>query len=344
MKNLSAPLNVYLSITNKCNLNCKHCLAVSGRGTRELTTDELLEIIRQIRKLQVFQVSIVGGEPLMRKDFFKILEALSKTKAILTLNTNATLITKDIASKLAGFPALTYYKVSLDNSSNIPESSLRGMGSLEKSIRGIRNLVGEKRNISVITTVTRLNYKDVENIVLLSKRLGAHSVKLNDVMYVGSAESHKMDLAMTIHERVELLRKIEVLKKRFGDFITGQLTQLPDVVKKARYNPQEIFPLRIGSCDAATRKCFIRPDGWVVPCEFLWDVKAGDLKKDTLYDIWNHSPVMKAFRGPIEVNECKESECVSCKYIRLCKGNRCQFYYFGLKTLPKKFYCWKQEF
>ncbi|KKR67774.1 MAG: Radical SAM domain protein, partial [Microgenomates group bacterium GW2011_GWA2_40_6] len=125
MKTLSAPINIVFGITSQCNLNCKHCLAADSRNYKDLTTDEIKKIIREMGKLKVFGVNIFGGEPLIRPDFFTILEELSKERIKPFLNTNATLITKDIAKRLARYPALKCL-IGLDGSRAEVHDALRG--------------------------------------------------------------------------------------------------------------------------------------------------------------------------------------------------------------------------
>lgn len=343
MKTLSAPLDVCLGITNQCNLNCKHCFALNTRNNEELTTEELLQVIKQIEEMKIFNVAIFGGEPLVREDFFIILEALSKLKIRLSLNTNGTLITPDIAKKLKGYPIRTY-TVSLDGSCPEVQDPFRGKGSFEKNIVGIRNLIREGCNVLIATTVTQYNYRDAENIVLLGKSLGAGHVRLNEVVYMGNAACYNRELLMSPQEKLEFIAVMRMLLKKWGSFITGSIPHMVELMDQAAKEPLETFPLRLGGCRAATKMCNIRPDGWVTPCEVLWYLKAGNVREKSLSDIWLHSPVMESFRKIITINELDTPECKGCQYLRLCYKGRCQPYYNpGKKFTHKEFYCWRQE-
>ena len=345
VKMLSAPLDVCFGITNQCNLNCKHCLAADSRNSQDLSKNELLNIIGQIKELRIFNVAIFGGEPLMRKDFFTIIDALSKLKLNLSLNTNGTLISKDMAKRLAQYPIKTY-TVSLDGSCKKVQDPFRGKGSFAKTIKGIQNLITQGQNVLISTIVTRFNYRDIEKIILLGKKLGARQVRFNEVMYIGNAACYHKSLIMTAREKLRLLDNLRALKNSFDGFVTGSILQVIDIMEEIKRKPKERFPLQISPCGAATQKCAIRPDGWVVPCEILWELKAGNLKKESLYDIWHNSSIMKAFRETIEIKEEEIPGCKGCGYLRLCyKGHRCQPYYYpGAKFEHKEFYCWRQDF
>ncbi|MEO0241950.1 MAG: radical SAM protein [candidate division WOR-3 bacterium] len=101
VKVLSAPISLCLSITDRCNLNCRHCLAAGVE--EELDTEEMIKIIRKIGNVKVFSVGIFGGEPLVRKDIWRFIEELKKFPISLSLNTNGTLITPHTAKRLKEF-------------------------------------------------------------------------------------------------------------------------------------------------------------------------------------------------------------------------------------------------
>lgn len=62
---------ISLDITNQCNLSCKHCCVSAGDNARgqELTTEELCEIIERMICFNPENISISGGEPMVRNDF-----------------------------------------------------------------------------------------------------------------------------------------------------------------------------------------------------------------------------------------------------------------------------------
>jgi len=341
---LTAPLEVCLGITNKCNLQCKHCLGSNTRRTPDLTTPELLGIIQQLKELKVLNISVFGGEPLTREDFFEILDATDNLRVGVSLNTNGTLITRKVAKRLAG-SRIKFYVVSLDGSCAEVHDALRGKGSFNAVIEGIRNLIAEECKVLVSTTVTRINQNDLTNIALLARRLGTYQLRLNTVECVGRAVCFQDGVIMDPAEKFKLADQARLLKQTFGSFLTGSLVQVYDLMDEMAQQPQAKFPLTISTCGAGTIKCLIRPDGWVTPCEILWDVKAGNLREQSLFEIWHRSPVLNEFRRPFEIQEGEIPECNGCSYLRLCyKGHRCRPYYYpGAKFEHKELYCWRSD-
>lgn len=71
---LSAPIKTFLTITEKCNLQCKHCFGSFGKG-EELSIKNIEEILETLLYIGIFQISITGGEPLLHKDIINILKS-----------------------------------------------------------------------------------------------------------------------------------------------------------------------------------------------------------------------------------------------------------------------------
>src|SRR4029453_1462662 len=72
----SGRLRIVWEITNRCNLNCRHCFVDINVPARLLTTEECLAVIDEIACLPVGKVMFTGGEPFARRDFVQVLAAL----------------------------------------------------------------------------------------------------------------------------------------------------------------------------------------------------------------------------------------------------------------------------
>jgi SynChlorMet cassette radical SAM/SPASM protein ScmE len=341
MRVFSAPSIVSLNITSRCNLHCWHCCASNVSTDNDLSTQEILDIIAQMQALKVFSVGIFGAEPLLHEDLFVILEALAESRIRIYLNTNGTLITRKLAQRLARTP-IKKYVVSLDGSCSAIQDGVRGSGSFEKSLKGIRHLLDENCNVTASTTITRANYRDLKSIITLGKRLGVTKVVFNDLLCVGNAQKDFDVLCIPLEDRMPLLHTLQDLKRKFKGFVDGGSFDASCGVSKidGTGSMKRTFPLKIGPCSAAMTKCSIRPDGWVTPCEFLWDVKAGNLRKQSLYDIWHHSPVMKQFRELFTIQKKQIPKCAGCHYLQICyDGHRCRPYYYPEKFKRLDAYC-----
>lgn len=149
-------LNISVDITNSCNLRCKHCCIEAGDEKRggDLSTNDMISILNKIIKIKPYEISISGGEPLLRKDFRQLTDYIrTNYRGYLTIMTNATLINENTASYLVK----NYDKidVSLDGIDEETSSILRGPGVFEKAIRGIKMLTARGGNVVASMVLTR---------------------------------------------------------------------------------------------------------------------------------------------------------------------------------------------
>src|SRR6204780_1351193 len=96
---LNIPFSVQLDLTYRCNERCVHCyLDHDDHG--EMTTTEIKDLLDQMADAGVFYLTISGGEILMRRDFFEILEHARKRTFCVKLKTNGVLIREKTALRL----------------------------------------------------------------------------------------------------------------------------------------------------------------------------------------------------------------------------------------------------
>jgi MoaA/NifB/PqqE/SkfB family radical SAM enzyme len=97
---ISFPLELaVIHFTNKCNLNCLHCYFKSIKTEEELKIEEIKSVIEKLVEMNVYKFLITGGEPLIRKDIFKICRTLANYKVLFSINTNGTLLNRRTSPK-----------------------------------------------------------------------------------------------------------------------------------------------------------------------------------------------------------------------------------------------------
>lgn len=174
--------SVTFSPTNRCNLKCDYCCVDSKiENIDYLDTDETKKAIENIIKLNPRVLTISGGEPMLRKDFFEILaHAKEKFKGKIILATNATLIKDSQIDDIVN--SLHAIEISLDGYDELSCSKIRGKGIFDKVINTIK-LIKSKGfdNISISLVVGKNNANYVEKFEKLSEELGVKSIIRNFV-------------------------------------------------------------------------------------------------------------------------------------------------------------------
>jgi SynChlorMet cassette radical SAM/SPASM protein ScmE len=321
-----APLSVFISITSRCNLSCRHC-AVYGESLTygpDLTTPQWLLFIDHIAHLKVFRVKISGGEPFVREDIFTILDHLSKKPIRFSINTNAVLIDDAAARRLQTYEErLSDIMVSLDGGSEEIHDALRGPGTYKDTIRGLGHLVERIDRISAYCTVTRLNFRHLGEVARLADELRIGGLKFNDLITLGRGHDNRGELDLSTDERNEAAACINELKQTYP-FVSGTFCEVDEIFDQIRSSCAEAThddPANINylsGCGALRTECAVRPDGYATPCDRLTELVAGNILDTALDTIWTKSPVFQEFRRRFITPITSLPTCADCRYAPYC--------------------------
>ncbi|MHB9154149.1 MAG: radical SAM protein [Endomicrobiales bacterium] len=336
VKHLSAPLNICLSVTGKCNLRCRHCYVRDFWDNEGLSSREMTGLIDQIGGAKVVDVLLYGGEPLLRKDIFRVIERLKSYPLKVSMSTNATLISRAVSRELRR-SGVKEFVVSLDGLKQNHERT-RGTGSFDATVSGIRNLVRDGGRVVVSFTVSRINRADLEKTAALGKKLGAAMIKYNRLNFMGNAASHFDELYVSPAQELEVCSRVLALAEKYPGFIGGTYKVLTGKLEEK--GPAAKTRLRIPACGAAIDRCAIRPDGRMIPCEVTWDATSeGTVQEEGLLALWKNSSIMKEFRRPLEVDLRKAPECSGCGKQSACYWGRCFPYFYRGQFEDRRLFC-----
>ena len=158
---------VELQLTDRCNLQCRHCYLGESRQ-RDLSFDRVLRSLKEFEEIQGLRLLLSGGEPLLHPQFWRINDLLTNYDFRSVLLSNGTLITKSVAKKLRVHEA----QVSLDGMKEGHES-LRGKGTFRKALTAIDYLHEAGIQVSVATMIHKDNLKEFDSLagLLQSKEI-----------------------------------------------------------------------------------------------------------------------------------------------------------------------------
>lgn len=343
-----APFLVVWDYTYACNLRCKHCYASAGAPLEdEMSLDEKLKAAESLTDAGVTAVAFSGGEPLVKKDVFRVMSELKEHGVFVAIATNGTLITREMAKRLKE-AGVGFVQISLDGGVAEVHDDFRGMpGAYERTIQGIRSCVEEGLFVEVSTTVTKINYSEVGRIADLCEELGVKWYMIFNFVPTGRGR-FIIENDLTPEEREELLiylwrrmrsrEKVEYLSTA-PQFARVALQQEGEAgvmkIPGHFYNPELYGQLKslgefIGGCGAGRMYAALEPNGILQPCVFM-PLAIGNLRKDSFEELWDIHPVFETLR---DRNKLKEN-CRSCPYRDYCGGCRARAYgYFGDITAP----------
>src|SRR6202140_2014175 len=136
---LNIPLSVQLDLTYRCNERCIHCyLDHAPHG--EMTTAEIKAVLDQMADAGVFYLTISGGEIMMRRDFFEILEHARARLFCVKLKTNGVLIREKEAARLRKLGVETIQISIYSHRPEVHDAITKMPGSLRQSLDAVRFL------------------------------------------------------------------------------------------------------------------------------------------------------------------------------------------------------------
>jgi AdoMet-dependent heme synthase len=327
------PLIVSYAITRGCNLSCLHC-HVSAREPmpNELSLPEAMRAVDEMKILGTQALIISGGEPLTRKNFvLQLAEYCNGTGIIPAMLTNGLLLTpqvaielKDAGIKAVGIPIDSVYPETHDKLRNL-------QGTFKKAVKAIEACLALDLEVVVTTMALKDTFDEMPKRIKFLEGLGVDQVAVYDLIPVGRGKD-MMEQAMNQEQRVNLMRYLQQLQEDTELVFTmsGGQPLYPEFATKIHErngsHPKDLLLKEFWvhnpvGCHAGTFYFSLRPNGDVYPCTFL-PITVGNIRKQSLSDIWYNSPVLKQLRNRANL----KGECGGCMYRETCGGCRGRAY------------------
>ncbi|MBI5231497.1 MAG: heme b synthase [Coriobacteriales bacterium] len=350
---IKAPRIIAWEITRSCNLSCVHCRAAAefGHYHGELSLDEIKAVIDDIVTISNPILILTGGEPLMRPDIWEIVDYAHEKGAMPVIGTNATLITEEIAQKMAEHK-IPRISVSIDFPTAEGHDEFRGQaGCFDATIEGIKIAKKHGIGVQINTTVTTRNAQYIEEIHDLAESLGVDAFHIFMLVPTGRGSE-------ILAEELPPQEYEEVLAWAYERQKTSPLhfkpTDAPHyyriIRQKAKAEGKKVTREEYG-LDAMTRGClggitfcFISHVGDVQPCGYF-DMQLGNVKEQPFSKIWTESKVFNDLRD----YSLLKGKCGACEYKAVCGGCRARALEITGDYLEAEPYCvyeppaWKGE-
>ncbi|MGH6711175.1 MAG: radical SAM protein [Bradyrhizobium sp.] len=276
------PQFINWNYTYVCNFNCQHCYSRAPSYPEELTTADYVRIADQIIECQVFKVALGGGEVLLREDCFKILAKLGESGVSTVLTTNGWRVDDQVARRLADAGLERLY-VSLDSPRATDHDDFRARrGSYERVIRALRASVEANLVVYLSTVLSAINIDDIVEFVDIAEREGLAGINFKRFRASGNGLANKDRYELADAENLRIEADISRLKRRSS--LDLSLNFSPDASDVD------------AGCSCGTNALALRPNGDVSPCAYGTSV-IGNLTRQSLTEIWRHSPELAAMRA-----------------------------------------------
>ena len=304
---LEAPICLTWELTYACNLACRHCLSSSGRrNPAELSTEECFGVVDELQRLGVFYVNLGGGEPMLRRDFFDIVNYSTDHQVGVKFSTNGTYIDASAARRLASMDYLDI-QVSIDGATEAVNDNVRGDGSFASARAAMDHLAAADFGAFKISVVViRQNVDQLDDFRAIADEHGAQ-LRITRLRPSGRGADTWDELHPTQAQQRDLYHWL--LDR--PDVLTG------DSFFHLNALGSEQLP-GLNLCGAGRVVCLIDPIGDVYACPFVIhdEFLAGNVRDAGGFTgVWKGSDLFTSLREPTSAGAC-----ASCGAYDACQG------------------------
>lgn len=319
---LGKPVSGFFELTSRCNLQCKMCYICGSEDhqslvKRELTAEQWIELGTQARDAGVLFLTLTGGEMFIRKDFWQIYEAFTQMGFIITLFTNASLITDETVQRLAELPPLSV-SITIYGANPTTYKKITGHPeAYEKTVTSIRKLINAGINVQLKTTVIKYNSGEFDQLAKLARSMGQNISLVNYISprREGSGTdplANRLEPLELAHYEMNANSCMKLLYEQHGENkpidIIDDDVMLDDTMKN---NPDILVSEETAfRCTAGKCAFWLSWEGNMFPCGLLCDIQS-DALTNGFEGSWKEIQKMCQ-----QVPSCQE--CLSCSNYSTC--------------------------
>lgn len=308
------PDTVVWEITFACNMNCIHCGTAAGKQRDdELSTDEGLKLIDELTALGCTNITLSGGEPLMRKDWRLLAEHIKDNGLTSYLITNGYAVTERIADDFLrlGFKRIG---VSIDGLEEVHNRIRQRPNSYKNCLNALDIMKKKGVEFCVISQISNLNLGEIDALHQVLVDHGCPGWRIQMCTTTGRMQDHA-DMVLSLDNYEKLVDKLLQLQQVGDIFI--------DVGENIGYYGCKGSELLDGmpyfGCYAGTRVAGISSNGNVKGCLSMPEqFVAGNVRSSTFRQIWENDEAFAYNRK--FTRETASGACYDCRYLPLCRG------------------------
>ena len=294
----SAPLDVHISITNRCNLRCRGCYAQRGNEpVQEMPLDLAKAVIDRLSDLDVFTIALGGGEPFLHPQLFDIATHSRKAGIVPNVTTNGLCIDDETAKRCKVFGSV---HISCHRPAEMPR--------LEESVRFLKS-AGIDIGLNVLVSAD--TYTELPNIWAWCARQRISRLLLLKFKMT-TINSDCQDMVLSAEQEQDLIPLIRQLSHRHSVMPMLDCSFFP-ALACSRPDRRDLEFFDVNGCLGGNAILAVTIDGQFKPCSFCQNT-CGDILALNR-NLWKENEDLSDFR-----HRHLHAECNTCAYEDLCNG------------------------
>lgn len=295
---------VHIDISSRCNEKCVHCY-IPTYEKRGLMTESMFDIIlRQCKDMNVLNLTISGGEPMLNPSLGKFLVKCRSYNLSVNLLTNLTLLTDNLLDIIADNCLVSVQTSLYAMDEMVHDGIARQQGSFQKTIGAIKRLHDRNVPLQINCPIMKQNFRHYKDVLNFANSLNVEADA--DYSLYGCYDCSKSNLTCRLGmEEIEQVVKEEL--------------SVPVKLEKMKAGVQAKM---VGSSDPICPVCksslCVSNNGDVYPCEGWQSLKLGNLKEHSLKELWEDSTVVDCLRRLTYTDFPECNACIDKKYCSPC--------------------------
>ncbi|MDO4478956.1 MAG: radical SAM protein [Lachnospiraceae bacterium] len=307
---------LFIEMTQRCNEHCLHCGSLCDASDRadRLSYEEIVAFLKGIKQdfdISRLRLCVTGGEPLLRDDFFDIMDAAHRLGFSWGMTSNATLITPEKA-RLLKATGMRTVSVSVDGLEADHEWFRQSPGSYQRTMTGIQNLLDVGfEHVQITTVVHHRNFKTLEAMYDSFSKTGVRSWRVINMEPMGRALEHP-ELLLTPEEYRGMFDFIAAHRTKGAMTVGYGCSHFLGVDREREVRPWYFL------CNAGVYTASITVNGDIVSCLDLPrrpELVEGNIREHHFKEIWENG--FAIYRTDFR----KTGKCADCADYRYCAGD-----------------------
>jgi radical SAM protein with 4Fe4S-binding SPASM domain len=300
--------SLQFELTSRCNERCIHCYIPNGKKNAgfDMSFERFKYILDQYAEMGGLQVTLSGGEALMNKDIAKILLYCREKDMQISLLTNLISLKKELIPILKDVN-LSLIQVSLYSMDAEKHDSITTVkGSFEKTKTAIEKLHNADIPVQISCPIMKANKDGYDEVMKYAQRLRMKAQ--TDYIMMAQADLNTSNLAnrISIEETEKVIRDI---MENDVDYQTETLAQEP----LSSISEEEFAEMSL--CGAGLNDLCVTVNGDIYPCAGWQGFVVGNVFRESLKEIWEHSPKLEQIR---KIKQKDFPKCLKCEARDFC--------------------------
>lgn len=319
--------SLHIEITSKCNERCIHCYIPHEYKINHIDTDLFYSIFNQCKNMNLLHITISGGEPMLHKNFCDFLKKCRENEFSVSVLSNLTLLNKKIIDEMKANPLLGVQVSLYSMNPNIHDEITQIKGSFEKTKNAILKLIDNNIPLKISCPILKENKNCYIDVVNWAKD---HKILVGNDYVILAKYNHETD---NLIHRLSINDVKDVISNTIKNDTEYAVQMESEAEKKKNVSENDFV------CSVCHSSICISDSGNVYPCASWQDYSVGNIKNESLKEIWDNSEKINYLRNLRKKDFPQCLICADKEFCTMCMVRNANEDLYGNPLSVNNFFC-----